>query len=145
MYNMSTLYLRIVCMVRIQEDVGVTAVLQGRQFAAGTPEFGEAFETCLMHELKCFSDYISGEKLSYWRTTSGFEVDFIISDHTAVEVKAKKNLSPVDIKSLRKLAEERKLKRYICVSMEPRRRKIGNIDILSYQEFLALLWDGAYA
>jgi predicted AAA+ superfamily ATPase len=126
-------------------DVGITAVLQGRQFAAGTPEFGEAFETYLMHELKCFSDYISGEKLSYWRTTSGFEVDFIIGDHTAVEAKAKKNLSPDDIKSLRKLAEERKLKRYICVSMEPRRRKIGNIDILPYQEFLALLWDGAYA
>jgi predicted AAA+ superfamily ATPase len=83
--------------------------------------------------------------LSYWRTTSGFEVDFIIGDHTAVEAKAKKNLSPDDIKSLRKLAEERKLKRYICVSMEPRRRKIGNIDILPYQEFLALLWDGAYA
>jgi predicted AAA+ superfamily ATPase len=126
-------------------DVGITAVLQGRQFAAGTPEFGEAFETYLMHELKCFSDYISGEKLSYWRTTSGFEVDFIIGDHTAVEAKAKKNLSPDDIKSLSKLAEERKLKRYICVSMEPRRRKIGNIDILPYQEFLALLWDGAYA
>jgi len=126
-------------------DVGVTSVLQGRQFAAGTPEFGEAFETYLMHELKCFSDYISGEKLSYWRTTSGFEVDFIIGDHTGLEVKAKINLSSDDIKSLRKLAEERKLKRYICVSMEPRRRKIGNIDILPYKEFLDLLWDGAYA
>lgn len=125
-------------------DVGVTGVLQGRQFAAGTPEFGEAFETYLMHELKCFSDYISGDQLSYWRTTSGFEVDFIIGDHTAVEVKAKKNLSTDDIKSLRKLAEEKKLKRYICVSMEPRRRKIDNIDILPYQEFLDLLWNGAY-
>ena len=66
------------------------AVLQGREFRAGTPEFGEAFETYLMHELKSFSDYISGEQLSYWRSTSGFEVDFIIGDHTALEVKAKK-------------------------------------------------------
>lgn len=32
----------------------------------------------------------------------GFEVDFIIGDHTAVEVKAKKNLFPDDIKSLRR-------------------------------------------
>ena len=125
-------------------DVGVVAVLQGREFRAGTPEFGEAFETYLMHELKCFSDYISGEQLSYWRSTSGFEVDFIIGDHTALEVKAKKNLSPNDIKSLRMLAEEGKLKRYICVSMEPRRRKVGNIDILPYKEFLDLLWDGEY-
>lgn len=125
-------------------DIGVVAVLQGREFRAGTPEFGEAFETYLMHELKCFSDYISGEQLSYWRSTSGFEVDFIIGDHTALEVKAKKNLSPNDIKSLRMLAEERKLKRYICVSMEPRRRKVGNIEILPYEEFLDRLWDKAF-
>lgn len=63
----------------------------------------------------------------------------------ALEAKAKNNLSPGDIKSLRMLAEEGKLKRYLCVSMEPRRRKIGTIDILPYKEFLDLLWDGAFA
>jgi len=125
-------------------DVGAVAVLQGREFRVGTPEFGEAFETYFMHELKSFSDYISGEQLSYWRSSSGFEVDFIIGDHTALEVKAKKNLSPNDIKPLRMLAEEGKLKRYICVSMESRRRKVGNIDILPYREFLDLLWEKAY-
>ena len=66
------------------------------------------------------------------------------SHHTALEVKAKKNLSLNDTKSLRMLAEEGKLKRYLCVSMEPRRRKIGNIDILPYKEFLDLLWNGAF-
>ena len=125
-------------------DIGVVSVLQGRKFSAGTPEFGEAFETYMMHELKCFSDYISGDKLSYWRSTSGFEVDFIIDDHTALEINAKKHLSNNDIKPLRMLAEERKLKRYICVSMEPRRRKVGEIDILPYMEFLDLLWDKAF-
>jgi len=42
-----------------------------------------------MHELTCYRDYVSDEPLSYWRSTSGFEVDFIIGDHTAIEVKAK--------------------------------------------------------
>ena len=97
-----------------------------------------------MHELKCFIDYVSGEQLSYWRSTSGFEVYFILGDHTAIEVKGKKNLSPYDIKSLRMLEEEGKLKRYVCVSMESRRRKVGNIDILPCKEFLDLLWDGEY-
>ena len=96
-----------------------------------------------MHELKCFSDYISGGRLSYWRSTSGFEVDFIIGDHTALEIKAKKYISANDIKPLRILAEEGILKCYVCVSMEPRRRKVGNIDILPYKEFLDLLWDKA--
>jgi predicted AAA+ superfamily ATPase len=125
-------------------DIGAVAVLQGREFRRGTPEFGEAFETYLMHELKSFSDHISGEQLSYWRSTSGFEVDFIIGDHTAVEVKAKKNISLNDIKPLCMLAEEGKLKRYICVSLEPRRRKIGEIEILPYNEFLDSLWERGY-
>jgi predicted AAA+ superfamily ATPase len=73
-------------------DVGVVAALQGREFRPGTPEFSEALETYLMHELTSYRDYISGETLTYWRSTSGFEVDFIIEDHTAVEVKAKENV-----------------------------------------------------
>ena len=62
-------------------DIGVVSVLQEREFRVGTPEFGQAFETYLMHELRCFIDYISGGRLSYWRSTSGFEVHFIIDDH----------------------------------------------------------------
>ncbi len=125
-------------------DTGVAGILQERKFRAGTPEFGEAFETYLMHELQSHSDYISGERLSYWRSTTGFEVDFIIGDHTAVEVKAKENLSADDFRSLRMLAEEKKMKRHICVSMEPRARKVGDIRILPYAEFLDALWGGEY-
>jgi predicted AAA+ superfamily ATPase len=126
-------------------DVGVVATLQGRQFRPGTPEFGEAFETYLMHELVSYSDYISGEPLSYWRSTSGFEVDFILGDHTAVEVKAKENVSAHDLKSLRAFAEEKKLKRYLCVSLEPRRRNLENVTILPLREFLEALWGREYS
>jgi hypothetical protein len=42
------------------------------------------------------------------------------------------------------LSEEGKMKRYLCVSLEPRRRKVGNIEILPYKEFLDLLWDEAF-
>jgi predicted AAA+ superfamily ATPase len=126
-------------------DVGVVAALQGRQFRPGTPEFGEAFETVLMHELVSYRDYISGESLSYWRSTSGFEVDFILGDHTALEVKAKENVSAHDLKSLRALAEEKKLKRYLCVSLGPRRRNLENITILPLREFLEALWNREYS
>ncbi len=126
-------------------DVGVVATLQGRQFRPGTPEFGEAFETYLMHELVSYRDYISGESLSYWRSTSGFEVDFILGDHTAVEVKAKENVSANDLKSLRAFAEEKKLKRYLCVSLGPRRRNLENVTILPFREFLEALWSREYS
>ncbi|MEW6246407.1 MAG: AAA family ATPase [Nitrospirota bacterium] len=125
-------------------DVGVVATLQGRRFRPGTPEFGEALETYIMHELTSYSDYVSGEPLRYWRSTSGFEVDFIIGDHTAVEVKARANLAPQDLKSLAALAEERKLKRYLCVSLEPRARQLLGVTVLPYREFLDGLWEGKY-
>jgi predicted AAA+ superfamily ATPase len=90
------------------------------------------------------SDYVSGEPLSYWRSTSGFEVDFIIGDHTAVEAKAKENVSSQDVKSLRALAEEKKLKRYLCVSLEPRMRHFDGVTVLPLSKFLDALWSGDY-
>jgi predicted AAA+ superfamily ATPase len=123
-------------------DVGVVSALQGRPFLPGTPEFGEAFETFIMHELSSWSDYASGELLSFWRSKSGFEVDFIIGDHTAIEVKAKENVSSQDIKSLRALREENKLKHFLCVCMEKRSRDVDGIKILPYTEFLTSLWEG---
>jgi uncharacterized protein len=125
-------------------DVGVVSSLQGRTFRPGTPEFGEALETYLMHELTSYSDYVSQESLNYWRSTTGFEVDFIIGDHTAVEVKAKENVSAQDLKSLRALAEEKQVKRYLCVSLEPRARKIDGAVVLPIREFLNALWGGEY-
>jgi predicted AAA+ superfamily ATPase len=125
-------------------DVGVVAALHGREFRPGTPEFGEAFETYMILELASYRDYASGETLSYWRSTSGFEVDFIIGDHMAVEVKAKENLSLHDVKSLRALAEEKKLKRYLCVSLEPRTRRFQGVTVLPFREFLEALWNGEY-
>jgi len=125
-------------------DVGVVSVLQGRPFLPGTPEFGEAFETFIMHELSSWSDYVSGEHLSFWRSTSGFEVDFIIGDHTVVEVKAKENVSTQDIKSLRVLREEKQMKRFVCVCLEKRSREVDGIKILPYTEFLTSLWEGRF-
>ena len=125
-------------------DIGVASALQGRRVSHGTPEFGAALETWLLHELVCHRDYVSGEPIRYWRSTSGFEVDFVLGDHTAIEVKAKENVSTQDLRSLRALAEEKKLKRYVCVSLEPRLRVVEGISILPYRVFLEALWGGEY-
>lgn len=121
-------------------DVGIVGQLQGRQFLPGTPEFGSAFETYMMHELRSYCDYHSGEPLSYWRSSSGFEVDFILGDHTAIEVKAKENVPPQDLKSLKALKEERGLKHFICVCLERHARTVNGIRIMPYEIFLEDLW-----
>ena len=125
-------------------DTGVVSALQGRFFRPGTPEFGNAFETYIMHELVCYQDFTNAEPINYWRSTTGFEVDFIIGGHTAIEVKAKKNVSQQDIRSLKAIAEENNLKNYICISFEPRSRRVGQIEIMPYGEFLDKLWNGYY-
>jgi predicted AAA+ superfamily ATPase len=125
-------------------DVGVVARLQGRSLRPGTPEFGAGFEAYIMHELATYADYRSGSPVRFWRSESGFEVDFILGDDTAIEVKAKQNISPRDLKPLRMLAEEGVMKRYLCVSMEPRPRTVEGVRILPYSEFIEALWAGEW-
>jgi predicted AAA+ superfamily ATPase len=126
-------------------DVGVVSWLQGRQVKAGTPEFGPAFETWLLHELVCHRDYAGGAPISHWRSASGFEVDFVLGDHTAVEVKAKENVAPRELRGLHAIAEERRVKRTLCVSLERRPRRVGDVTLLPYGDFLDALWGGEFA
>ena len=125
-------------------DVGVVGALQGRRFRAGTPEYGQALETYLAHELISHSDYRSGESVSHWRSTSGFEVDFVVGDHTAIELKAKSTVSAHDLKSLRALGEEGKLKRLLFVCLEKRTRRVDGVTIVPLERFLDELWSDAY-
>jgi predicted AAA+ superfamily ATPase len=126
-------------------DVGVVSWLQGRQVKAGTPEFGPAFETWLLHELVCHRDYAGGAPISHWRSASGFEVDFVLGDHTAIEVKAKENVAPRELRGLHAIAEERRVKRTLCVSLERRPRRVGDVTLLPYGDFLDALWGGEFA
>lgn len=125
-------------------DVGVASALQGRLVEPRTPEFGSAFETWILHELICHRDYRGGDPVSYWRSTSGFEVDFVLGDHTGIEVKASEHVAPQDLRSLRALGEEKKMKRLVCVSMESRRREVDGVRVLPYAAFLEELAAGEF-
>lgn len=69
----------------------------------------------MFHELAAHRDYTSGDALAYWRSTSGFEVDFVIGDHTAVEVKAKANVSKRDLAGLRDRRKAQVSRAGVCV------------------------------
>lgn len=126
-------------------DIGVANCLAGRRPDPGTPEFGAAFEAWVLHELRSYCDYRAPQDLRFWRTTSGYEVDFILGDHTAIEVKGKANVRARDLKPLRALAEEARLRRYVCVTLEPRPRIVDGVEVLPYATFLAALWAGEFA
>jgi predicted AAA+ superfamily ATPase len=126
-------------------DSGVARHLQNRSgLARRSPEYGEAFETFILHELSAYIDYTAAVPLCYWRSASGFEVDFVLADKTAIEVKAKNPIGERDLRGLRALREEAMLQHYVLVSLESRRRSVDGIRILPWKEFLDELWAGEY-
>jgi len=126
-------------------DSGVARFLQNRPpVRAGSPEFGALFENYIFHELKTFSDYHGASTISYWRSKSGFEVDFVLADKTAVEVKASRTIGSQDLRGLRALAEEKRLENYVLVCLERVARTVDGIQVLPWHDFLTRLWAGKY-
>lgn len=126
-------------------DVGIANYLLKRhRIEFGSEAFGKAFEHYIYHELYAHRHYSQKDyQLSYWRTTSGLEVDFILGDHeVAVEVKATPQAQERHLKGLKSFAQEYTVKKLILVSNDPNPRKSGNIDILPWEVFLDRLWDG---
>jgi predicted AAA+ superfamily ATPase len=126
-------------------DWGVARKLQGiGEITPKTPLYGKAFESYLFHELRSFCDYRDVKSFHYWRTPTGEEVDFILNNEVAIEVKAKATLSRADFKGLLKLSEEKKLKKLLLVYLGPERNpeEFSKIKVLHYTKFLDQLWTG---
>lgn len=71
------------------------------------------------------------------------EVDFLIGDDVAIEVKSTKTVTDKHLTSLRELKEEGIFSSYIVISREESPRMLSDgILILPWKEFLARLWNG---
>jgi uncharacterized protein len=126
-------------------DVGIANYLLKRgQIEMGSEAFGAAFEHFIYQELYAHSKYSNLDyAISYWRTTSQIEVDFILGAHqVAIEVKGTNNVQTRHLKGLRSFAEEYPVQQLIVVSTDPVARIIGNISVLPWKLFLEKLWDG---
>ena len=121
-------------------------ILKGNKFlftlSQYSPGYGEAFETFIFHELSTYLHYQNrAETLNFWRTSTGFEVDFIIGEKIAIEVKSTKLVDNKDLKGLKAIAQERAFRRFIIISKEPNRRQIDQFEIWPYRSFLQALWN----
>ena len=126
-------------------DVGVPNYLLRRTpIEHGSADYGHALEHLIIQEVRAFLEYShSRDKLSYWRTATGLEVDCIIGDaKVAVEVKAASEVRRGQLKGLKAFAEEHPLSKCIVVSQEPFARMTDGIEIIPVNEFLSRLWAG---
>ncbi len=103
-------------------DVGIANFLLKRTEInpPGSPEFGHAFEHLIMQELIAYLGYFKPQlSLSYWRTTSGYEVDAIIGNaETAIEIKSSDEVQSHHTKGLKAFSEEFPDCRLIIVSLD---------------------------
>jgi predicted AAA+ superfamily ATPase len=120
------------------------SLLKRGKIEIGSEAFGNSFEHFIYQELYAHSKYTDKNYLiSYWRTTSQIEVDFILGDHeVAVEVKGTDNIQSRHLKGLKSFSEEYFVKKLIVVSNDPMERKMGDITIMPWKVFLERLWSG---
>lgn len=121
----------------------VNDLTQRGRLAPGSSDFGLAFEHFIFMEIRARLAYSGSRRgLTYWRTSSGLEVDFILGDaETAVEVKSSEEPTTNHTKGLRAWKEDNSKSRCILVCRASRARRTGEgIDILPWQRFLEELW-----
>ena len=124
-------------------DVGVANYLLHRnRIEEKTELFGKAFEHFIYQEIYAHSHYSDKNyAISYWRTASGLEIDFVLGDaEVIVEVKATSEAQKRHVSGLKAFMEEYKVEKAILVSNDPLPRQLGEITILPWKDFLEKLW-----
>jgi len=124
-------------------DCGVLNALSGElrtSLRPGTFRYGKLFETYVVNEFIRQNDYSElGFKFFCFRLDSGFEIDLIASrgprdTPRAIEIKAETAPDEVALRSLANVRNYIPNARMYCICATPRRYKIGEIDVLPWQD-----------
>ncbi len=128
-------------------DCGVVRALQRRvRQPLESVERGHLLETYVFHELRARQQYarLDGE-LSYWRTPSGTEVDFVwrgAKETVAIEVKATTSWRASDGRGLTEFGNAVKNTRQFGIYLGRDRLKSGATEVLPLDVFLTELEAG---
>lgn len=124
-------------------DIGVTNyLLHRKELIRGSADYGHAFEHLVVQELVAYMHYRHcEEKLSYWRTYTGVEVDIIVGDaRIAIEIKSTEEVQNRHIKNLKAFAEEHPDSKLMIVSLDVFTRQMGKIECIYVMDFFHRLW-----
>ncbi len=125
-------------------DVGVANSLAHRgEIFEKSELFGKAFEHWIIQEIRAFLSYNRlTDQMTYWRSLSQFEVDIIVGNKWALEIKSTNLVQGKHLKGLRALEEENLIKKFYVVSLDPKvRRTDDGIEILPWKIFIQRLWN----
>jgi predicted AAA+ superfamily ATPase len=125
-------------------DPGVVRSISGRlREPLGDEERGRLLETMVLHELRAWlNDSAAGGELSYWRTPSGSEVDFVwLRGRRAIgiEVKASRRWRGEHGDALKELARSGAVGACFAVYLGEHKLKDAEIEVVPLKRFLRLL------
>ena len=123
-------------------DLGVANTLRKQLLEdPGPVESGKRWEHLIYCELRAYLSYRElNLPLTYWRTRTHLEVDFIVGDEVAIEVKFSSSVRKSDIRGLFALAEDHPQMRKIVVCNEPFARIEEGVEFMPLQKVLDELW-----
>lgn len=122
-------------------DAGVFRAIRPQSIEDLTTELeGPALEGLVAQHLMAWCDYTAGENsLTFWRTRSGVEVDFVLHSPLgfwAIEVKNSRQISPEDLRHLKIFTEDYPEAKAIFLYRGTDRVMKGNILCMPCSEFL---------
>ncbi len=128
-------------------DTGVCHYILGtRQLDRNSNLWGKSFEQFMCVEIKAYLSYISSrKKLTFWRSINKHEVDFLIDDEVAIEVKSTKKILPKHLSGMRALKEEKIIRKFYMVSEDKIERVSEGVSMMHWSSFLKALWGGEIA
>lgn len=131
-------------------DNGVANALRGElriELSERTSRFGDLFEAYVIQEIYRKNEYEQLDfKLSYWQTSTGQEVDLLLSRGlagpiAAIEIKSGKAPDAADLKSLALFSKEYGSCKKYCFCCTPHAYRIEELDVevLPWQDGIRML------
>ena len=104
---------------------------------------GPALETLVLQELRAVNDYYDyGYQISFWRTRSGLEVDFVLYGPRgllAIEIKRSAQIQPRDTRALREFKKDYPPAKCLVFYGGPGPLHLDDITVLPIEEALRSL------
>lgn len=103
--------------------------------------WGRSFEQFIGMEIRAFLSYqMKKQRLCFWRSENKQEVDFLIGNDVAIEVKSTKKVGKKHLVGLNAIKDEKVFKNYFLISEDPIERTENDIEIIRWDTFLKKLW-----
>lgn len=124
-------------------DCGVANFFSRRlPMGENSSDLGVSFEQFIIQEMRAYLSYSRLHKeMTYWRT-GPHEVDLIVGQDVAIEIKYAKQFKPEFCSGLLALKEEKMIKKYYVVGRFNAEGQRDGIEYLGYESFLKRLWKG---